>query len=314
MRHGRSSALEHLGALTGLQDLRLDIEDYELITGAMLEGLTALTSLRLDRPDPGSAQLEPEVLSSKSRLQHLRLAHVSFIAGRDVNHVLTHPTAAVLSQLEHLQALTHLDLQGALSLCMPDAPAAAFTVLTACSNLFYLNIANNRFPPDIWQQLFVPGKQLPHLRHLDVSSVRLDSNPLDEPSLQMSASDAQQLVGCCPGLQQLHAPSVLRHSAALAALSALSSLSKLKAREVQQGWADAVSQCKHLVHLEILPLPNRVFPDAMSVPLRDELLQLTQLMGLTMLRLDGDVFEVFCCQVSKVLQGFVDRGGVRTTW
>jgi hypothetical protein len=117
-----SSALDHLGALTGLQDLRFDLEDDTLITGAMLERLTAMTSLRVNCFG-ASARLEPEVLSNRSRLQHMRLACVSFTAGRDAIHVLTHPTAAALSQLQHLQALTHLDLQGALR--VPEAPAAA---------------------------------------------------------------------------------------------------------------------------------------------------------------------------------------------
>jgi hypothetical protein len=54
--------------------------------------------------------------------------------------------------------------------------------------------------------------------------------------------------------------------------------------------------------------------DDMSFLLGDESLQLTQLTGLTMLRLDGDLRHVFYyCQVSKVLQGSLDRGGVRTT-
>jgi hypothetical protein len=135
--------------------------------------------------------------------------------------------------------VTHLDLQGSLqSLAMP-ANSAAFSALAACSGLRYLDISYNSFSAGILQQLFAPGRKLPHLQFLDVSVVRADTDtyPRRAAALHLTAADTHQLVDCCPSLQQLRAHGTLHDTAALSALSALSGLDTLVVSRVQAGWS-----------------------------------------------------------------------------
>ena len=91
----------------------------------------------------------------------------------DVHHVLNaNGKAQLMSQLQHLQQLTHLDLKGNLvSVVQEDnPPAAAYAALVASSRLQHLNISKCMMPDSAWQHIFPPGGQLPQLRELIIEA------------------------------------------------------------------------------------------------------------------------------------------------
>jgi hypothetical protein len=83
--------------------------------------------------------------------------------------------AQLLSELQHLQQLTFLDLQNSMRAAIGNPPAAAFSALTASSKLQYLSISACTLPAGIWQHMFPAGRQLPDLQELDIPGIWMPS-------------------------------------------------------------------------------------------------------------------------------------------
>ena len=123
-------ALQPLQALTRLADLRLLCVEGGPLTASMLSGMTSLTRLEVTGDlyasrVGGIDLMEPEadVLDGKTQLQHLSFTECD-LYGRKA--------AALLSHLQHMQQLTHLELCNSLRL---DAKSglAALTASSKCS-------------------------------------------------------------------------------------------------------------------------------------------------------------------------------------
>jgi hypothetical protein len=148
-----SPDLQPLQALTRLVDLRLrDVyAPAPEITANMLSGMHHLTRLELFL----DMELEPAVLAGKTHLQYLRW---QVDCSDDNVHA-----AQLLSHLQPLQQLTHLDLYHSLLSRRDGPPARAYSALTASSKLQYLDISGCILPPDAFQHVFPAGRDLRHL-------------------------------------------------------------------------------------------------------------------------------------------------------
>ena len=217
-----SPILQPLQALTRLVDLRINEEHiapgYISITASMLSGAHQLTRLELAE----DYTVEAAVLAGKTRLQHLQLISCTIVE-------TAHDGAAeadvgqLLSYLQHLQQLTHLNLSGTLwDGVDEDAPhAAGYTALTASSKLQHLNISECALPAGAWQHVFPVGRQLPQLRELNITELEKAAGGF------ISAPEGSRLVSCCPGLQCLFMQAVQDSAGLLAALGGLSGLRTL---------------------------------------------------------------------------------------
>jgi hypothetical protein len=139
-------------------------------------------------------------------------------------------------------------------------------------------------PEGVWQHLFPAGRQLLHLRSLDVSKIW-------EPSAEHAAApEGSRLVSCCPGLQSLNLQHLQRSGQVLGPLQGLSGLHTLLLAAPCLEWEallvadgrefDAVCQLTGLRELELTA------PDALQEEL---LMKLTQLQHLTRLTYTGRV-------------------------
>mgnify|MGYP001807140883 CR=1 FL=1 len=108
------------------------------------------------------------VLADKTELQHLRLGVRNLPGGAA-------SAAQLLSELQHLQQLTFLDLQNSMRAAIGNPPASAFSALTASSRLQYLSISTCTLPAGIWQHMFPAGRQLPDLLELDIAGIWMPS-------------------------------------------------------------------------------------------------------------------------------------------
>jgi hypothetical protein len=179
-----SPALQPLTALTRLADLRLSAHIFALsVTARMLSGMCHLTRLVLQ-----GVVFESDALVGKTKLQHLALSTGSLSGGAA-------GLASMLDNMQPLQQLTHLSVYSTLH--TSTAPAAAYSSLTASSKLQHLNISRCTLPAGVWQHLFPAGRQLPHLRTLDLSH---NKQPTGDTA---PAPQVGPLVSCCPGLQRL---------------------------------------------------------------------------------------------------------------
>jgi hypothetical protein len=179
-------ALQPLQAMHQLADLRLICSRCS-VTSSMLCGACHLTRLEL-----GGGAFDSGALAGKTKLQHLELDWCWLSGGAAV-------VAALLSQMQHLQQLTHLDLYYTLRSQHATTPAAAYSALTASSKLQYLRLCECTLPAGVWQQMFPAGRQLPHLQSINLSEVMQpggDYAPIPEGSC---------LGSCCPGLRYLDA-------------------------------------------------------------------------------------------------------------
>jgi hypothetical protein len=222
-----SSALQPLQALTRLADLRLAGNAAVSITANMLSGTHHMTRMQLC-----SNSFEPGALAGKTRLQHLDLALCRVPGGAA-------GVAQLLSHLQPLHQLTHLDLMRTLRDVSEDTPpAAAYAALTTSSKLQHLNISTNRLPAHVWQHMFPVGRQLLHLTSLDISAIQ---QPLDLAGGFAPAPEGSLLVSCCPSLQSLSLV-CLQFEGLLPALQGLSTLHTL-------GVGAANCNAEHLLQL-----------------------------------------------------------------
>ena len=183
-------ALQRLRDLTALVDLRLSSDSTYSITASMLSGLQHLTRLHLRQAElPGRGwgfarhehfDLEPAALSGKTQLQHLELCNCYATGGAAGEGQL-------LARLGELQQLTYLSVQGSLhnpGVAPSTISAAAYSALTASSQLQHLDVNSCRFPECAWEHMLPDGKQLPCLKVLYATH-----NP-----------ELNRIVSCCPGV------------------------------------------------------------------------------------------------------------------
>ena len=181
--------LQHLVALKRLADLRLKLPGFPCsIKASMLSSAQRLTHLQLQTTDSSEFCFEPGVLAGKTLLQHLQL-QCCYMAGHEAGY------AQLLSELSKLQQLTCLILNRCLYVCEDGPSAKAYSALTASSKLQHLDVRECTFPEGVWQHVFPAGRQLPHMRELDISEVL---------GIPLTAADGISLVSCCPGLQSLN--------------------------------------------------------------------------------------------------------------
>jgi hypothetical protein len=135
-------------------------------------------------------------------------------------------TQQLLSDLQHLQQLTHLDLESTLGPWeyhdQSHAPPEAYSALTASSKLHHLDINNCCMPEGVWEHMFPAEQQLPHLRTLDISWVRHPTDDLPWPT--EAPLPGALLASCCPGLQTLRVKGLEYSMERLAGLQEFSSL------------------------------------------------------------------------------------------
>ena len=225
---------------------------------------------------------EPAILGGKIKLQHLKVSNSweTIIWGTWATQMLSH--------LQHLKQLTHLDLPVPLKdVGVGDPPAAAYSALTASNKLHFLGIYGWSLPAGAWQHMFDAGRQLPHLTLLDISGVK------NLAGGTAAAPEGGRLVSCCPRLQSLDMSGLRCTAGTLASLAGLSALHRLS---VGTNAGDG----QGLIDLAQLTGLRELF---VSVPNSEDmglLLQLTELKQLTLLRYDGqwdggaDVYTLEC--------------------
>jgi hypothetical protein len=228
-------ALQPLQALTRLVDLRLrpsghHPHDYS-ISADMLSELQLLTHLELS----GQVVLHPGALSGSTRLQHLNLSRCKLTGGTAAEGLL-------LSQLQDLQQLTHLDLSEGLLVVGDDTPpAAAFESLTASSMLHHLDISQCILPAGAWQHMFPAGRQLPRIRSLAAAGV------FEPAGRRAVAPDGSLLASCCPGVSSLDLRGLQYSAELLAPLKGLSSLQAL----LLSSWYGGISRYLEALQPEV---------------------------------------------------------------
>jgi hypothetical protein len=286
----RRPALQDLQSLTRLVDLRLDRPgeggDRPKVTANMLSGMQNLTRL-----DFCQLVLEPGALAGKPKLQHLQLI-TSYTDGS-----ITEGMAQLLSRLQDLQQLTHLDFTGTLSAYAMEwgapaddgsetyqerdrPPAAAYAALTASSKLQYLNISNCTLPAGVWQHMFPAGKQLPHLETLVMSGVSRPSG--------LSAAAPEGLVSCCPALRVLDMQSMRGSVKLLASLQGLSGLRILRLAPASSAWDELMEAEGFVAACRLTGLRELSLYTGYTPATREGLLRpLTQLQQLTRLYYEG---------------------------
>jgi hypothetical protein len=250
-----------LQALTRLADLQLSTDCA--VTADMLSGGGQLTRLFLSQE-----RFEPRALAGKSQLQHLTLKLCKFAPDGGV--------AQLLSELQHLTQLTHLDMGGESCRVRvgPSPPPAAYASLTASSRLQHLDFNNNTLPAAAWQYICPLDRTLPHLRYLNIRDVK-------EADGSLAVPDTSALVSCCPGLQHLRT-SMPCSTAQLAPLQRLTGLHTLVVGAAEQDdeleGVQALCQLTGLQELSVW----------VGRAAESRLLQLTQLTGLTALTFPQD--------------------------
>jgi len=244
LRSASAQALQHLGSLTKLQHLSLEVPyDWASAKCPGLQQLKALTHLHLQSCKLGCAA------SSISRLTALQELRVLAASPTDLPQLqpLTDLTLLCVEHMEHLTqgsaplqlpSLQHLELGcgqayvhvSYLARCMQlsrlvlrDVRITGIGTLVASSALHCLVMDECTLStagaapadPHPWQQVFPGPGRLPDLTSLQLSLV--------QPALQVA--DLQRVVACCSGLQLLRLDTVqCAEAAALAHLPYLSSL------------------------------------------------------------------------------------------
>jgi hypothetical protein len=269
----QSKVLQHLCHLTNLEELHL-LEGEPpavTVTAQMLSQLSGLTRLQLG----GSARMEAAVLAGKSRLQHLDLKYADVWAQvADGDDALAAGSAALLSELQQLQQLTHLSLITSMN-CSTQS-RAVYSALLASSKLHTLQLLWCTLPADAWPHVFPAGKHFPNLLVLDVdANVR---GAWGAEGIAATLPGMQRLVSCCPNLQQVSLPPTLHTPELLAPLCGLTGLHTLRVRLQDNKGFGVLRQMTGLKELMVTG-DNRV-TDA-------GLLQLTALQQLSHLKFSG---------------------------
>ena len=215
-----SPALQPLQALTRLVDVRL-LYCSATITASMLPGACNLTHLHIY-----GGTMEPSVLAGKALLKDLQLSCriPDGVAG----------ATRLLSHMQHLQQLTHLDLQGSVFDCEDGSlPAAAYAALTASSKLQRLIVSGGCMQvlfEGVWEHLSTAGRQLPHLTSLKVSGT------WRKGEAAATCPPGSRIADSCPRLHSLYMHSVPCSADLLESLRGLDMLRDLSVRVLCKDW------------------------------------------------------------------------------
>jgi hypothetical protein len=219
-------------------------------------------------------------LAGKAHLKHLELWPCFLLGHEDW----------LLAELQHLSQLTRLCLSNVDNhpSCHPHLrmcpAAAAYSALTASSVLEKLHITGFKAQPGVWQHILPAGRQLPHLKALNVSITDTAGAPQ-----QLEPAD---LVAACPGLQQLSLWGPY-YTEQLRALTRLTGLWQLRV-ELVAGEEDEAEVLAQLTALQSLELD---YSGNLAGGLRS-LTQLTQLTRLEVTSLDTGAGHSFRATVS----------------
>jgi hypothetical protein len=269
-----------LSQLTQLTCLDMDecVATFKTDITPPLTPLTNLRRLRLRDIDA----VDPAVLACLRQLQHLELYS---------HKLLGQPSGveALLAALQGLQQLTLLEIfhgdepeptaggalhgaadaeaeaqaaaepatglnAAAAAAQAADAAARPDSALTASTQLQELCVDFYTVPRGVWQHVFPPGKQLPHLTSLEAgSSESLSGGPC------MSSADLASMVRCCPGLASLNVESLaFKPGISLTPLQELRTLTKLHMFGAQDhDNADIAVQVAQLTWLKSLHVAYR---------------------------------------------------------
>jgi hypothetical protein len=300
------AVLQHLQHLTYLELAGIDLQgpDEDHPSLQALQAMTRLVELRLDFTCGNKPDLSASVLSCARHLMRLEVAGIKFDPGVLADNTqLQHlglPScwwspagglAQFLLHLPQLQQLTHLNLaHGLIPGFHDDVPAAAYSALTASSNLQHLDISKCTLPAGVWQHVFPDGRQRPLLQSLNISSMQQALSPsgayFNYRTDSMLAPEGSRLVSCCPGLQSLNMLNLLQSNGFLSSafqLAPLQGLSGLHTLHLTAGGPRADGALKVVCQLTGL----RELSLDVSRTQAEGLLQLTRLVQLTALTFWG---------------------------
>jgi hypothetical protein len=259
--------LHQLTALTHLQELRLAPKSMFTVNRDALSGLQHLTRLELGE----GIRFSPGALEGKAKLQHLALEGAYMVALASMEQLL--------SQLQLLQQLTHLNLARCGHQRGPVLPAASFSALTASSNLHYINITKWVISMGAWKFMFPKGRQLRHLHTMIADAVRYHRST--DNSYPADAPDGVLLASCCPRLAFLQMSGLAYRSVHSNPLQGLHELRGLRELSLLNAQPDSLREQEldlvcQLTSLKVLRLGQ-------GTAIGNKLLRLTQLEQLTYL-------------------------------
>lgn len=185
--------------------------------------------------------------------------------------------AALLIELPKLQQLRRLCLVQVLWAHAAGQPSSAYAALTAAgSNLTHLDLSFSLIPSSAWRQIFNPGG-LQTLAALTSLNITCSQALIGDDTLGF-------IVQCCPGLKHLGLKGSMEVGLNLSALTAGpglcgESLTSLSLNHV--GSEEALANLADLRGLQDLHI------SVLSSVRASDLLQLTQLRGLTRLRIES---------------------------
>jgi hypothetical protein len=233
--HIGATAVQHLSAMTRLQELRISLCDgmeascMDSLPSSMTSlyiqdnrsedpdrrrmkilppRLHRLTSLRHLHTNYGAVQ--PSLLTGLTQLQHLQLECCSLLptgpfewqglaADADGDHDAA--MAELLAALQYLTQLQHLEV-GVPGFAEVEIPVVLFSALTASSCLTQLCMAaeyGQTLPPGAAQHIFPADRQLPQLSCVDFST----KNDWELEDFCIATEALAALASCCPNLEQL---------------------------------------------------------------------------------------------------------------
>jgi len=179
-------SVEHISCLVNLQELC--IESKVSLSPSTTPGISRLTALHTLSLQYG--ELDPVCLQDCTQLQVLELSVVTIISADSAAAL-----HSLVGRLQQLQFLKLYDLQHDGHIA-----AAAYSSLTASSELQKLVLTVEDLPPGAWQQLF--PHQLPELQEVFMQFNYWD--PSDSPPTAVPGPDEiSWLVTCCPGLRDV---------------------------------------------------------------------------------------------------------------
>lgn len=165
-------------------------------------------------------RLDPAALHSCTKLQLLDLYIFTIVVDGADDTGAGECWRALLWAVGRLTQLRHLELAQPKNVSRAPDPSC-FTALTASSHLTSLELQstmiNSGFMPSrALQHMLPPGRQMPHLRQLQLHRCFADHNG------GIDAADIGRIAECCPGLRHLELVDVV-HSA-----GAVNNLTKLQ--------------------------------------------------------------------------------------
>jgi len=278
------AALQHLGSLSALQHLELNLEGWgeQKPTAAALTGLqqllqltsliltrvpwainlhsmpafTVLAALRVLQLDD-CPSVDAAVLATTSQLQQLELGCKDLWNAEG--------SAAMLAAVGQQQGLTKLRISHYR--CWSTPSAAAYSALTASSHVQHLQLIGCEFPAGAWQQMFPPTKCCPELRQLYSWTRDTQVQPL-------SPADTVAMVSCCPRLDSI----TLGRHLPVSSATPLQQLTGLTALQLCASFQDSAPSIAQLTGLQNLMLISSGQADQVTV---SGLLQLTALQQLS---------------------------------